>query len=80
MVPLCTWVEALASFPSIGPPDAAHPFAAVAQRVGSTPIFMVHGDGDRLVPVDQFRKMAKALAAAGANYTYIEMPGVGHNT
>lgn len=80
VVPVCTWVEALATFPRIAPPEAEDPFIAVARGIGNTPIFMVHGDADALVPVDQSRKMAAALGLVGANYTYIEMVGVGHNT
>ena len=77
VVPVCTWVEALGPFPPLAPGDA---FAAVARGIGRTPVFMVHGDADTLVPVEQSRRMARALQAAGANFTYIEMPGVGHNT
>jgi predicted peptidase len=44
------------------------------------PIWIFHGDADRTVPVDNSRKMAEALMAAGARVKYTEYPGVDHNS
>jgi len=72
---------------------ARHPdwFAAVAPICGAAdpkrmaalkdvPVFIVHGDGDTVVPVERSRSAVKALKAAGADPIYKELPGVGHNS
>lgn len=41
--------------------------------------WIVHGDADPQAPVDESRKMAAALKAAGAQVTYSELAGVDHN-
>ena len=43
-------------------------------------MWIFHGGEDRTVPVEESRKMVKALKAAGANVTYTEYEGVGHNS
>jgi dipeptidyl aminopeptidase/acylaminoacyl peptidase len=43
------------------------------------PIFLIHGENDRSVPVEQSRLMAEALEEAGAEFVYLEAPGGGHN-
>ena len=50
-----------------------------ARRIGSTPVWMFHGSEDETVPVEESRKMAKALRSAKANVRYTEYAGVGHN-
>ncbi|HLK29908.1 MAG TPA: prolyl oligopeptidase family serine peptidase [Puia sp.] len=44
------------------------------------PIWIFHGDADRLVPVSNSRLMYKTLKAEGANVKYTEYPGVGHDS
>lgn len=61
-------------------PNVSDPYAETAKRIGSTPIWIFHGGADDTVPVDESRKMAKALRAAKANVRYTEYPGVGHNS
>lgn len=44
----------------------------------SIPIFVYHGDRDRIVDIDQSRKFVAALKAAGKPHKYLEMPDMGH--
>jgi acetyl esterase/lipase len=46
-------------------------------RPGAPPFFLYHGRRDRLVPPDQTRQMAEALAAAGVPHEVFARPG-GH--
>jgi len=43
----------------------------LADRI-TVPVFLFHGIDDESVPVDQSRRMARALEAAGADYRYSE--------
>jgi predicted peptidase len=54
------------------------PFAALANRIKTLPIWVAHGDADRTVPVDQSRHLIPALKAAKADVRYVEYPGAGH--
>ena len=51
----------------------------LARRIAHIPTWLFHGDADSTVPVDESRKMAAALKAAGANVQYTEFPGVNHD-
>ncbi len=51
-----------------------------AARIKKIPCWCFHGDADALVPVDQSRKMIKALEKAGGMPRYTEYAGVGHNS
>ena len=44
------------------------------------PIWVNQGDADGVLPVRQSRELVAALKEAGANVTYNEYPGVGHNS
>ena len=44
----------------------------------STPLLIVHGAKDRVVPVKQSRGLANKLKAAGKSVTYIEQPDADH--
>jgi predicted peptidase len=55
-------------------------YAATATKIGPTPTWIFHGDGDKSVPVDESRKMNQAIKAAGGNVRYTEYEGVGHNS
>jgi predicted esterase len=70
---------------------ARHPglFAAIAPVAGGgqpssvasfshVPMFVVHGDADRVVPVAQSREMVEAAREAGAEVEYIEIKGGDH--
>ena len=65
-------------YPAIAPASAVDPYAAVAKGVASLPIWIVHGDADKNVSVEESRHMAAALKAIGADVRYTELPGVDH--
>ena len=45
----------------------------------NTPVFLLHGDGDSIVPTHHSREFAAALKKQGAPVTYREAHGFGHN-
>lgn len=61
------------------PEGTADPFAYLASRIGRTPVWIVHGEKDPVVPVDDSRRMAAALRAVHGTVHYEELGGVGHN-
>jgi predicted peptidase len=63
---------ALAPFAGIGIPVSA-------ERLKGIPQIVVHGDADPTVSVEGSRAMVAALKKAGAEVTYIEVPGGNHN-
>jgi predicted peptidase len=65
-------------YPAIAPASAADPYAEVARGVGALPIWLVHGDADKNVSVEESRHMFAALKLAGDDVHYIELPGVEH--
>lgn len=78
IVPVCGFAGSFRGLPPLVPgPD---PYAALAAKVARLPVWIVHGDADSVVPVDESRKMAAALKALGARVTYRELPGVNHNS
>lgn len=85
LVPICSGVRPLKDWRQLratvaDDPKITDPYAEVARRIGSTPVWIFHGDGDQAVPVAESRHMAEALRAANANFKYTEYPGVGHNS
>lgn len=44
----------------------------------SAPVFTIHGEEDRLVPVEQARRLDRALRAAGVEHVMRLIPGMGH--
>jgi predicted peptidase len=62
------------------PPPSDDPYAAVATKVGKTPVWVFHGNADPAVPVTESRQMVEALKAIGGNVRYNEYEGVGHNS
>jgi len=62
---------ALVPFSGVGSPLAA-------ARMKAIPQYVVHGDADPTVNVSGSRTMVAALKAAGANVTYVEVPGGNH--
>jgi alpha-beta hydrolase superfamily lysophospholipase len=47
-------------------------------RDWSTPLLLIHGDKDAIVPVEQSRRLKAALDAAGKPVRYLEVKGMGH--
>lgn len=85
VVPICGFIfkfKGITShidYPPLAPADSADPYAFIAKKLLSIPIWIFHGDSDRTVPVEESRKIAAALRAAGANVQYTEFPGIDHN-
>ena len=66
-------VAAAASRPNV--------YEAYANALRDKAIWIVHGEKDESVPVEQARKMFAALQSAGnAKVVYNELPGVGHGS
>jgi len=85
LVPICGGVQPNKHLPDlhssfVNDPKTSDPYAEIAKRIGSVPVWIFHGDADESVPVDESRKMNQALVAAKANVRYSEYPGVGHNS
>lgn len=57
---------------------ASDQFAALAAVLIGIPVWLFHGDSDKVIPVDESRRMAEALKKAGAEYRYSEYPGADH--
>ena len=53
---------------------------ADASRMHKVPMWVFHGEADKVVPVRYSREMVKALRAAGGQPRYTEFSGVGHNS
>ena len=84
LAPVCGGVRTppRVAIPS-GTPDAdkaSDPYQAIAQKVGSTPVWVFHGGADTVVPVSESQKMVEALKATGGKVRYSEYEGVGHNS
>lgn len=78
LVPVCGFAGSFRGLPPVA--AAPDPYAGLAQRIAGTPVWIVHGAVDSVVPVEESRKMFAALQAAGAQVTYKELPGVNHNS
>lgn len=88
VVPVCGWVSRIglsrdaAESPVPDADAAAHggdPFPALAARLRGVPTWCFHGTEDTAVPVEETRRAARALQAAGdGRARYTELPGVGH--
>ncbi len=44
-----------------------------------SPILLIHGEDDRVVPIDQSKRMAAALKRAGKPYSFVTLRGSGHD-
>jgi len=56
-------------------------YDAYANALKNKAIWIVHGEKDESIPVDQARKMFAALKTAGnTNVVYNELPGEGHGS
>jgi predicted peptidase len=50
-----------------------------AKTIATLPLWVFHGDANRVVPVGFSRSMIKAIEEAGGKPKYTEYPGVGHD-
>ena len=50
----------------------------MTRQLHGLPIFLLHGDADELMPVEQSRRFAAAMAAS-REFQYMEIPGGNHN-
>lgn len=73
--------KALLSSQAKAAASAPNVFEAYAVALRDKSIWIVHGERDESVPVEQARKMTEALKAAGSTkVVYNELPGVGHGS
>jgi len=82
IAPVCGFVDRMFGGRDVTVVPAAdgEPFEALARRLASVPTWIFHGEADPVVPVEQSRRAAAALEAAGAvDVRYSELPGIGHN-
>jgi dipeptidyl aminopeptidase/acylaminoacyl peptidase len=56
----------------------AHSPLTVAPCLARVPLLVQHGDADPVVPVEQSRRLARAVAAAGGDVELVIHPGEGH--
>ena len=59
--------------------NEADPFAALASRLRSMPIWIFHGAKDDVVPLEDDRLTTAALKAVGNDVRYSELPEANHN-
>jgi len=50
-----------------------------AARLGERPLLVIHGDADRIVPIEHGRAVYEAAKAAGVDARFVPLPGVRHN-
>lgn len=68
----------------VGPlPDAMPQYVersptAFADRLSTTPLLVMHGDSDPVVPIEQSRDFVHRCRAAGGQVEFVEYPGEGH--
>lgn len=70
--------NAVAGLAQATPPDSPKSYAAAAERVGKTPVWIFHGAADAIVPVTESQRMNEAMKQLGGEVHYTEYPGVGH--
>lgn len=80
IAPVCGGIRGATVVPVPAVSDATDPYADVARRIGRTPVWIFHGARDDVIDVNESRRMAQALEAAGGDVRYTEYPGVGHNS
>ncbi len=79
IVVVCGFAGPFHDFKGIVPDGRPNPYAALAHSIAALPVWIVHGDADPVVPVNDSRQMAAELKALGGDVHYRELPGVGHN-
>jgi len=83
LVPICGFVTPFfpttRPFTPVVPADSGPPFEALARQLRHVPTWIVHGEIDAAVPVEQSRQAAAAFKALGAPVQYLEVLGTNHN-
>jgi predicted esterase len=77
-----TWSVAMAHpelFAALGPISGGGDINGMA-KIKNIPEYVVHGDDDRTVNVNQSRRMVEAGKKAGVAITYVEVPGGSHGS
>ena len=82
VAPICGWITATPRFSalSVVPTDSGPQFAALARQLRDVPIWIFHGEMDRVVPVAGSREPAAAFKEAGSAARYTEYLGTDHNS
>jgi len=65
-------------YPSLGGPGPDR-YLKIARAVAKIPIWIVHGDADQNVSVEESRRMTAELKALGADVRYTELAGADHS-
>ena len=78
------YLPGIAQAHGVSPADAGAVLEALsplrqAAAFAGTPVFLLHGDADTVVPVHHSRDFAAALRKQGVPVTFREAPGVGHD-
>lgn len=82
LAPICGGVRPPRFFPvpkEARLPEGVDPYLDTARRIGRTPVWAFHGKKDFFVPVEESRRMTRALQSLGGDVRYTEYPDVGHN-
>jgi predicted peptidase len=84
LLPICGWVTPFGNWEqpveSVVPSDSGAAFEALARQLRHVPTWIVHGEIDDVVPVEQSRQAAAALKSVGASSQYLELAGTEHNS
>jgi len=83
-----TWMSLLISpdrFAAAAPVCAGDGFikkekSELGRKFAQLPLWIFHGDADKVISVDVSREIVKSLEDAGGNPKYTEYEGVGHNS
>jgi predicted peptidase len=51
-----------------------------AEKLSDTPLWVIHGDKDQAVPVENSRRIVAKLRQSHVSVVYSEYPGVGHDS
>ncbi len=80
--PICAWISPSPRFSPqpVVPSDSGPHDAALARQLRDVPIWIFHGEMDRVVPVAGSREPAAAFKALGARARYTEYLGIDHNS
>ena len=81
LVSVCAYAAAHPRAAGFAPPPAfAGTAGELAAGIGDLPVWLFHGDADDVVPAEQMRQLAAALAALGQPPRVTLYPDVNHNS